>query len=428
MNFARLFQEASHSYPHEIAVVEGSTNITYAQLRDLSDRFARSLQDHGIPNQGNVAMLCENSVRSIAALLGCMKANVIPCMVNTRLAPAEVQKVLANFRISLVVWDDAHADHVRGILQNAPDCQQVFVGADEVPEDLLAAGACGFTRFLADDDAPFALVDAEPQDTALRLFTSGTTGLPKAIAHSHAGLTTFIAQYAFAARHGCGHVEVAYGGSPIGHQAVCDITKRLSCALTQAYGSTEVAIVSTLTGVDHLVDPATGDLRAYSVGKPLIGVDIRILGDSDEPLPAGASGEIWVMSPGAMEAKRNAWVATGDMGHFDENGFLYIDGRKDDLIISGGENVYPAEIEECIRLIPEVADVAVVGEPHEKWGEAPVAFVMLKEGAVLSDQDIIGFCKEHIARYKRPQRVEFVSSFPVDSMGKVSRVQLRKLL
>ena len=134
------------------------------------------------------------------------------------------------------------------------------------------------------------------------------------------------------------------------------------------------------------------------------------------------------MSPGAMEAKRNAWVATGDMGHFDENGFLYIDGRKDDLIISGGENVYPAEIEECIRLIPEVADVAVVGEPHEKWGEAPVAFVMLKEGAVLSDQDIIGFCKEHIARYKRPQRVEFVSSFPVDSMGKVSRVQLRKLL
>ena len=256
------------------------------------------------------------------------------------------------------------------------------------------------------------------------MFTSGTTGLPKAIAHSHAGLTTFIAQYAFAAKHGCGHVqlparevflcmlplyhisgvtalyaltaggeivlmngfdmkkflglirsygvtrttvpqtvltwmtktdllqdydlsslvEVAYGGSPIGHQAVCDITKRLSCALTQAYGSTEVAIVSTLTGVDHLVDPATGDLRAYSVGKPLIGVDIRILGDSDEPLPAGASGEIWVMSPGAMEAKRNAWVATGDMGHFDENGFLYIDGRKDDLIISGGENVYPAEI------------------------------------------------------------------------------------
>ncbi len=228
--------------------------------------------------------------------------------------------------------------------------------------------------------------------------------------------------------------RVFYGASPISEDVLVRATRLFGCSFTQLYGLTETVGAGTaLDGPSH--DPARGKLR--SCGKPYPGFRIRVVGGDGTELPQGAVGEIQMQSPTVMkgywgkpEATSKAivdgWFLTGDAGYFDEEGYLYIHDRVKDMIVSGGENVYPAEVENALMGHPAIADVAVIGVPDPKWGEAVKACVVLKPGAAAPADDIIAFCRTRIAAYKCPKSVDVLEALPRNPSGKILRRELRE--
>ena len=201
--------------------------------------------------------------------------------------------------------------------------------------------------------------------------------------------------------------------------------------ILEGYGLTEATTVVSA----HRV---SGVRKLGSVGQPIPGVEVKILDDDDRELPRGDVGEICVRGPGVMlgyyrmpeetaKVVRNGWLHTGDVGRLDADGYLYIVERKKDLIIRGGFNVYPRDVEEVLYAHPGIAEAAVVGERDPLMGEEVVAFVVLKPGAEAGADAIIAFCRERLAKYKCPRRVRFLDSLPKSPVGKILRKELRAL-
>jgi fatty-acyl-CoA synthase len=204
--------------------------------------------------------------------------------------------------------------------------------------------------------------------------------------------------------------------------------------ITIAYGLTEASPVVTMTEID---DDITR--RTQTVGKPLRGAEVRIVDrDTGEPIPCGETGELWVRGYLVMkgyynepEATREAitddgWLRTGDLASQDTDGYLKIRGRKKEMMIRGGENIYPREVEEFLRSHPKISDVAVYGVPHWKFGEEVAAAIRLKQGASATPEEIAAFCKGQIASFKIPKYIQFVSEFPQTASGKLQKYKLQE--
>jgi acyl-CoA synthetase (AMP-forming)/AMP-acid ligase II len=197
------------------------------------------------------------------------------------------------------------------------------------------------------------------------------------------------------------------------------------------YGCTEATpSITILKAKDSLQ-------KKECVGPAVPFLEVRIVDDQDRNLPTGEVGELICRGPNVMkgyykdeeatrEALRGGWLHTGDLARVDEEGFVYIVDRKKDMIVSGGENIYPREIEEILYSHPKIEDVAIIGVPDSLWGESVKAFVVLKKGDKMTEGEVIDYCKTHLASYKKPKSVEFVESLPRNPSGKVLKTQLRK--
>jgi acyl-CoA synthetase (AMP-forming)/AMP-acid ligase II len=228
--------------------------------------------------------------------------------------------------------------------------------------------------------------------------------------------------------------SLSYGASPISEDLLIKAKARFNCKFIQFYGMTETTGAATyLPNQAH--EPAKGKLR--SCGVPWPGVDVKIVGADGSETPRGAIGEIVVKSPVVMKGYWNkpdstahslsgGWMRTGDAAYMDEDGYIFIYDRVKDTIVTGGENVYPAEVENAIFGHPHVADVAVIGVPDDKWGEAVKAVVVAKPDAPRDAADIIAWARERIAHYKAPKSVDFVEAIPRNITGKILRRELRK--
>ena len=230
--------------------------------------------------------------------------------------------------------------------------------------------------------------------------------------------------------------SIAYGASPITESVLVKAMETFGCRFFQAYGLTETTgVVSLLHDDDH--DP--GGPRAHllrSCGKPIDSHEVRIMdAESLEQRPEGEVGEIWVRGPQVMkgywnnpDANRDAfvdgWFRTGDAGYLRE-GYLYIHDRVKDMIISGAENIYPAEIENVLMKHPRIADAAVIGVPDDRWGESVKAIVKKAEEA-LTEEEVMNYCRERLARYKCPTSVDWAEELPRNPSGKILKVELRK--
>ena len=201
-------------------------------------------------------------------------------------------------------------------------------------------------------------------------------------------------------------------------------------SLRQIMGQTETSILLWAHEEDVLRKPG-------SVGRPVFHADVKIVDRQGRPCEAGQVGEIvvrgsimmteyWQDPVKSEETIRGGWLYTGDLARMDEDGYFYLVDRKSDMYISGGENVYPAEVERVLRNHPDIEDLAVVGVADETWGEVGCAFVILKPGAELSTEDVIGFCEGKLARYKWPQKVIFKADFPRTALGKVRKTVLKQ--
>ncbi len=220
------------------------------------------------------------------------------------------------------------------------------------------------------------------------------------------------------------------GGAPMPLPVIRKYQQDKGIYFAQGYGMTETFRLTSLDLEDSI-------RKAGSVGKEVLHVLLRIVDDRDRDVAPGEAGEIIVKGPNVFagywrkpaetaEAMRGGWFHTGDMGRRDEEGFITIVGRKVEMIISSGENIYPAEVERVIQALPEVREAAAVGMPDRKKGEVVAAFVMLKEGATLTEEALLAAIKDRIAGFKLPKKVIFVEDFPRNSMGKILKKDLRE--
>lgn len=228
---------------------------------------------------------------------------------------------------------------------------------------------------------------------------------------------------------------ITYGASPIPLELMKEAMEVLGCGFVQMYGMTETSgTIVALDPADHVPE---GSPRMRSVGTPLAGVEIKVIDEDGNEVPTGTVGEIATRSAKNMARYYNnpeataetidedGWLRTGDAGYLDEDGYLYIHDRVKDMIISGGENVYPAEVENALYAHPQIADVAVIGVPDPKWGEAVKACVVVKDGAELTEAEVIAHARQHIAGYKCPKSVDFIAALPRNPSGKILRRELR---
>lgn len=228
--------------------------------------------------------------------------------------------------------------------------------------------------------------------------------------------------------------HVVYGSSPIPPTLLQRAIDVMGCDFVQMYGATESTIITVLDAEDHRLPPVP---QMLSVGKPLTEVELAVVDWDDVPVPVGEIGQIVIKSPvilsgywhlpdATAEAFRGGWFHTGDAGCLDEAGYVYLKDRVKDTIISGGENVYPAEVENALYEHPTVKEVAVVGVPDDRWGEVPKAFVVLAEGAAFNPEELRVFAADRLAKFKVPKHYAAVDALPRNAAGKVLRRELRE--
>jgi len=231
---------------------------------------------------------------------------------------------------------------------------------------------------------------------------------------------------------------ISYGASPIAEETLRNAISVFECEFWQGYGMTETtAVLAQLSHDDHVKALDGNAHLLLAAGRPILGTQIKIVDGDDNEVPVGTVGEIcgrgpqimsryWNLDEATEKALKGGWMHTGDAGRLDEEGYIYIEDRLKDMIISGGENVYPREIENCIFEHEAIADCGVIGIPSEKWGETIHAVVVLKADKQVSEEEIIAHCRERIAHFKCPRSIEVIDELPRNPSGKVLKKDLRK--
>lgn len=235
---------------------------------------------------------------------------------------------------------------------------------------------------------------------------------------------------------------MVYGASPIPVATLCEAMRVFGCEFLQGYGLTETAgVLTVLRPEDHRFDPdAPPPPKLASAGREVLCCEVAVVNENGDPVAVGQRGEIVArgdnITPGyhqrpndTAEALRDGWFHTGDVGTIDKEGYIYIVDRLKDMILVGGENVYPREVELALRKFDAVADVAVIGIPHDVWGEEVIAYVVAAGGGQGSDKlarELIRGCRESLARYMCPTQVLFIDELPTNAAGKVNKTQLRE--
>lgn len=229
--------------------------------------------------------------------------------------------------------------------------------------------------------------------------------------------------------------HLVYGGSPISETVMLRSQEIFEAKLSQSYGLTEtIGVTTILRPEDHVTG---ADSKLQSAGRAVPGTEVRVVDEEGKDVAAGEVGEVVVRGanvtrsywrrPDATEGAffDGGWFRTGDAGYLDEDGYLFLKDRLKDMIVSGGENVYPAEVENVLMAHPAVQEVAVIGVPSERWGETPHAVVVTKQGQTVTRDEIVAFCREHLAHYKCPTSVEVIDMLPRNPSGKILKRELR---
>lgn len=492
MNIATWLYQTALAWPARPAVLNGADlQHDYAGLLQAVCDRAADLAARGIGPGDRVAIFARNAPDYIAALHAVWWVGGVVVPVNHKLHPREAEWILDHAGAALVLTDSGDLFPGRAELAlSAPVPAGGRVGAplERAGDDLAwlfyTSGTTGRPKgvmlghdtliqmtlsYMTDVDRPEPgdhMLYAAPMSHGAGLYmfaqiraggahlVPASQGFDSAeimdLAGSRGGLVLFAAptmvkRLVTLAREtgwrGEGLRTVIYGGGPMYAADIDQALAQLGPRFVQIYGQGETPMTISALSRDLVAD--TGHPRwrerRVSVGLAQAAVRLAILGPDDRPLPAGETGEICVQGPTVMqgywqnpeasaETLRGGWLHTGDLGHMDAEGFLYLTDRSKDVIISGGTNIYPREVEEVLLRHPAVFEVAVVGEPEPEWGEQVVAFVVLTPGSAVDVATLDRWCRDNIAGFKRPKRYQFPEALPKNSYGKVLKTELRGLL
>lgn len=475
-SMAALGVVAAIRYPDRAAVISGDSRLTYAELDRRCERIAAGMHaQYGIVAGSKVAVLCRNHAGFLEATLAASRIGADVLFVNTEFAAPQLQAVLERHRPGLLIHDAEFAvpEGIPAIGSDLEELAGSRASAAPPPDSaghitILTSGTTGTPK--AAPRVPTALGLAGLTASALNRFGL-RSGEPVIIGpplfHGLGLLTSMLALFLgsplvlrprFDAATLLADVEATRAGSvvavPVMLRRLLDLgptataeydlrslravisgasqlgvplaerfIERFGPVLCDAYGSSEVGIATIATSADLVAAPGT-------VGRPCLGSSIRILDDADRPVPTGTTGRIFAggglvfggYSDGSSKTVVDGRMSTGDLGHLDRAGRLFVDGREDDMIVSGGENVYPVEVEECLATHPAVAEAVVTGVPDDDFGQRLIAYVVLREP--VSPEELIDHVKANLARYKTPRQIVVLDEFPRNATGKVLRGKL----
>jgi long-chain acyl-CoA synthetase len=491
LNLASLLTESAERSPDAPAIRLGEAELSYAQLDDLSARLASLLGEKGIEPGDRVGVMLPNVPQFPVAYYGVLRAGATVVPMNVLLKRREIAFYLEDSGAKLLLAWHGFAEEAQA-------------GAAEAGAEPIEVEPTSFAATLAELEPTPALAETSEDDTAVILYTSGTTGKPKGAELTHANLWRN-ADVMGRTTGEIGASDVVFGGLPLFHSfgqtVAMNASLKVGACLTlvpkfdpgealatmQRDGVTHFYGVPTMFGallhhperesfdtsslricitggaampVEVLrgFEDAFGakvmegyglsetspvacsnhpdrERKAGSIGTPIEGVEMRVVDENDEEVAQGEVGEIvirghnimkgyWQRPEATEEAMRGGWFHSGDMARIDEDGYFFIVDRKKDLIIRGGYNVYPREVEEVLYEHPKIREAAVVGVPHDEWGEEIGAAVVPMEGEELSPEEISAYVKERIAAYKYPRVVWFLDDLPKGPTGKILKREI----
>src|SRR4051794_7085445 len=491
LNLASIVTDSAERTPEAVAVRLGPLELTYGELDDRSARIAALLRQNGLQQGDRVGVMLPNVLEFPISYYGVLRAGGVVVPMNVLLKRREIAFYLEDSGAELLLgW--------HGFAEEARD------GAADAGAELLEVEPEAFAELLGDREPDPDLADTGEEDTAVILYTSGTTGKPKGAELTHFNLarnsdisarTTSsirpgdVVLGALPLFHSFGQtvsmnaslrvgatltllpkfepgealeimqrdavthfygVPTMYGallhppererwdtsplricitgGAPMPVEVLRGFERAFGCEVLEGYGLSETSPVASS---NHPGRPR----KAGSIGTPLEEVEMKVVDENDEEVPQGEVGEIvirghnvmkgyWRRPDATEEAMRGGWFHSGDMARVDEDGYFFIVDRQKDLIIRGGYNVYPREVEEVLYEHPKIREAAVLGLPHDEWGEEIGAAVVLHEGQELSPVEVSEYVKERIAAYKYPRVVWFLDELPKGPTGKILKREI----
>jgi len=469
---------AAARYPDRIAIHDDDGSITYATLWDRSQRIAGALLARGVGEGSRVGLLCRNHRGFVEWLVAASATGADVVLLNTGFAAPQLAAVVRSEGITAIVHDDEFADIVgEAGVETFDESAMAALARSAVPATprrrqgrmvILTSGTTGQPKGAARRSDSGAIegiaavlerIPFRPGDTqvvAAPLFHGwGLTNLLLGVGRCSTNVLSrrFDAEATLRAtsEHRAQVLVVvpvmlsrilaldpevlvaaptsdlrviASSGSALGSRLATAALERFGPVLYNLYGSTEVAVATIAIPSDLLEAPSTA-------GRVAFGVRVEILDNHDAVVPDGTVGRVFVGSSmrfdgyttGGSKEERHGLLSSGDLGFF-RDGLLFVEGREDDMIVSGGENVFPGEVEELLSHHPSVAEVAVIGVADEEFGQVLAAFVVRRRGAKLTADQVRAHVRDHLARHKVPRRVEFIDELPRNSTGKILRRSL----
>lgn len=502
-NIGLFLTKRAHLSPSEesLVEVERGQRYTFRDLNLYANRVAQMLCAQGVKRGERIAMLMMNEVEYIASYLAIAKIGAVMVPLNWRLVPNELAYILQDADASFVLFD-AEFDETVKVLhsQHKNDVRTwLRIGDPNTAPDF----AKDFHALASSQSPDEPQIGAEGDDLLFIMYTSGTTGHPKGVMHSHntvmwssiTSLATSDVRYRdryllalpmfhvaallpvmICIQRGCTMVLLRafdFGNilKTIDHEKatiflgvpailqfmllhpdfekyslaslrwlVCgaapvpipllEAYQKLGIDVNQAYGLTESG------GPGCLLAPEEARSKIGSTGRAFFHTEIRVVDTAGNDVPPDEPGELiirgkhvmlgyWKKPEATAETLRNGWLYTGDIATIDQDGCVTIKDRLKDMIISGGENIYPAEIESVLMGFDKIKEVAVIGQKSQKWGESPVAVVVPKDGVQLEAEEVLAFCRDKLAKYKQPKDVAFTNALPRNPAGKILKKDLR---
>ncbi|MDQ6803811.1 MAG: long-chain fatty acid--CoA ligase [Actinomycetota bacterium] len=497
MNLASILTKSAARDPDRVAVKLDDVEISYGLLDGATALMAGLLAEKGVEPGDRVGIMLPNVPYFAACYYGALRAGAIVVPMNVLLKQREVAFYVRDSAAKLLVAWHGFAEDAQAGAQEA--------GAQEAGVECVLVAPGEFEQMLGATQPRPEVADTDDSDTAVILYTSGTTGTPKGAELSHAGLarnceisrglfdlgseaitlgalplfhafgqtcalnatiagggmltliprfdpgkaleiierdrvTVFegvptmynaMLHHPEAANFDTSTLEVcASGGAAMPVEVMHGFEEKFGCKVLEGYGLSETSPVASFNHPDR-------ERKAGSIGTPVEDVDMKVVDDDGHDLPTGEVGEIvirghnvmkgyWNRPDATAEAIRDGWFHSGDMAKIDEDGYFFIVDRKKDMIIRGGYNVYPREIEEVLYEHPAVREVAVVGVPHHELGEEIGAAVALKEGAEVTTNELRQYVKDQVAAYKYPRFVWLVEDLPKGPTGKILKREIER--